>query len=146
MTYKELKILKTCPLCGKELKTEEIEDPNGIIQTCECGLELGYYAPQSADNLPCMVTLTVNGKKAIETLLRRILPPVTRVMSERDEFKTIQDIVRELEKEYGTAEIGMIKVRAPLDGIPADRVGDLILSLKNKAELYEPRHGHYKIV
>lgn len=146
MVDEDLKILKTCPLCGKELKTEKIKDPNGIIQTCECNLELGYYAPHAADNLPCVVTITVSGKKDIETLLKRIVPPVTRVMSERDELKTILDIVRELEKEYGIAETRMILVRAPLTGIPEDRVGDLILSLKNKAELYEPRHGHYKIV
>jgi replicative DNA helicase Mcm len=74
----------------------------------------------------------------------KIYVGVTR--SQRDKIKVILDIVRELEKEFGTASKVEILERADEDGISKENVEELIGMLKKKAELYEPRHGHYKIV
>lgn len=66
--------------------------------------------------------------------------------SQRDKIKVILDIVRELEKEFGTAAKAEILERADDEGISKERAEELIAMLKKRAELYEPRHDHYKIV
>ena len=144
----ELKILETCPLCGKELKTET----DAIVeQECSCGFTINYLPPVDGDfdnkiMNSCCIEITVYGKKNIETTLGRILS-VPPVKSERDQIKIILDIVRELEKEFGTAEFDVIQLRAYKEHVIFPKTTEaLILSLKKKAELYEPRHGHYKIV
>ncbi|MFQ5887212.1 MAG: minichromosome maintenance protein MCM [Candidatus Hydrothermarchaeales archaeon] len=74
----------------------------------------------------------------------KIMVGVTR--SQRDKIKVILDIVRELEKEFGTAAKAEILERADEEGISKENAEELIEMLKKRAELYEPRHGHYKIV
>ena len=155
MADDELKILEKCPMCGKELKTKT----DVIVeQECDCGFSINYLPPVDGDfdnkiMNSCCIEISVFGRKNIEALLGRIVtsvPPVAGfpiVRSERDEIKCILDVCRGLEKEYGTAERDAIVLLAFQDhGIDPDRVKELIKILKRRAELYEPRHGHYKIV
>ena len=147
----ELKILETCPLCGKKLETKEEPGdhcPPMIEQNCDCGFRLNFYPAHPVWNEGCWLEISIlGGKKNMETILERIVTPVPPVMSELDLIKTILDIVRELEKEYGTAEKEAIELRAYREyGVDPHTTREIIARLKTRAELYEPRHGHYKIV
>ncbi|MFQ6137060.1 MAG: LAGLIDADG family homing endonuclease [Candidatus Hydrothermarchaeales archaeon] len=74
----------------------------------------------------------------------KIMVGVTR--SQRDKIKILLDIVRELEKEFGTAGKAEILERADEEGISKENAEELIEMLKKRAELYEPKHGYYKMV
>lgn len=73
----------------------------------------------------------------------KIYTGVTRSL--RDKIEKIFDIIRALEKEFGTAAKPEILERADEAGISKDNAVELIEMLKKRAELYECRTGHFKL-
>lgn len=71
--------------------------------------------------------------------------PSRQVITKGD-LSTVRKIVGEFEVEYATAKKEEIIETARKRGIPS-RVTERILdTLKKQALLYEPKHGHYKLV
>ncbi len=83
---------------------------------------------------------TETGKVDID----KIMVGVTK--SQRDKINEILDIIRELEKEYGTAKKVEIIERAEERGISERNADELIDKLKRDGNIYEPKYGNYKIV
>ena len=67
--------------------------------------------------------------------------------SKSDRIRNVLDIIKELEKEYDLVEIERVVEEAKkygLDEVEARRIIDEML--RKTGELYEPKHGHVKIV
>jgi DNA replicative helicase MCM subunit Mcm2 (Cdc46/Mcm family) len=71
---------------------------------------------------------------------------VGKSKSQQDRIKSLRDIIRELQKESGAAYIESIKEKASEQGLDPDKVDKEISLLCQGGELYEERHGYYKIV
>ena len=71
---------------------------------------------------------------------------VGKSKSQQDRIKSLRDIIRELQKESGAAYIERIKEKASEQGLDPDKVDKEIALLCQGGELYEERHGCYKIV
>jgi replicative DNA helicase Mcm len=83
---------------------------------------------------------TETGKVDID----KIMVGVTK--SQRDKINEILDIIRELEREYKTAKKAEITERAEERGISERNTEELIDKLKRDGNIYEPKHGNYKVV
>jgi len=71
---------------------------------------------------------------------------VGKSKSQQDRIKSLREIIRELQKESGAAYIESIKEKASEQGLDPDKVDKEISLLCQGGELYEERHGYYKIV
>jgi replicative DNA helicase Mcm len=74
----------------------------------------------------------------------KIMVGVTK--SQRDKINEVLDIIKELEKEYGTAKKEEVFELAKERGIEEKNAAELIEKLRRDGNIYEPRHGNYKIV
>jgi len=74
----------------------------------------------------------------------KIMVGVTK--SQRDKINEILDIIKELEKDYGSAKKDEILELARERGIDEKNARELIEKLRRDGNIYEPRHGNYKIV
>ena len=70
---------------------------------------------------------------------------VGKSKTQQDRIKSIRDIIRELQKEIGGANIEKIKEKASEQGLDPDKVEREIEKLKQTGELYEERLGYYKL-
>jgi replicative DNA helicase Mcm len=66
--------------------------------------------------------------------------------SQREKINEILDIIKELEKEYGTARETEIIERAEERGISKENVEELIEKLRRDGNIFEPKHENYKVV
>ncbi|MFQ5816159.1 MAG: minichromosome maintenance protein MCM, partial [Candidatus Hydrothermarchaeaceae archaeon] len=74
----------------------------------------------------------------------KIMVGVTK--SQRDRINEILHVIRALEEEFGTAKKSEVVQRCSDKGISERNVEELLEKLKRDGNIYEPKHGNYKIV
>ncbi len=74
----------------------------------------------------------------------KIMVGVTK--SQRDRINEIIRIIRELEREFETARKSEVIQRCSEKGISERDVEELLEKLKRDGNIYEPKHGNYKVV
>ncbi len=74
----------------------------------------------------------------------KIMVGVTK--SQRDRINEILHVIRELEEEFGTAKKSEVMQICDEKGISERNVDELLDKLKRDGNIYEPKHGNYKIV
>lgn len=146
-THGDVKVLKKCPMCGGELEDIDLGTDIMLQQVCR-GCSFGIIFAKGGDKGSPSVNITVYGEENMEKALERLVHahPSGFAPQYNIAAKELLGIIRELEKEFGTASIGQIKEVAKGKGWDLPSVEIVVEILKRRAELYEPRHGHYKIV
>ncbi|NOZ76890.1 MAG: minichromosome maintenance protein MCM [Euryarchaeota archaeon] len=102
---------------------------------------------KDAENAIRLLELSLNQVGRDETGnydVDKIMVGVTK--SQRDKINEILDIIKELEKDYGTARIEEIIELARERNIDEKNTRELIEKLRKDGNIYEPRHGNYKVV
>lgn len=66
--------------------------------------------------------------------------------SQRANIVKILNIIRDIEKQFGTASKEEIVNGAKEEGMDEERLGELMIMLKKRAEIYEPKPGQFKVV
>jgi replicative DNA helicase Mcm len=74
----------------------------------------------------------------------KIMVGITK--SQRDRINEILHIIRYLEEEFGTAKKSEIMQRCEEKGISEEEAEKILEKLRRDGNIYEPRHGNFKIV